>query len=133
MVIEIPADVVEREAQSVTAQYARVARVPGLRRGHAPPSLVWRIFRKDSRSEVVQSLLPRFFEDGIKKQKLALAGRPEFNDLKFEDNQPISCKATFEIFPEFELKEYKGLEAEEDDPTMTKANVDEELEELHQR
>ncbi len=133
MVIEIPADVVEREAQSVTAQYARVARVPGFRPGHAPPSLVWRLFRKDIRSEVVQSLLPRFFEDAIKEQKLALAGRPEFNDLKFEDNQPISCKATFEIFPEFELKEYKGLEAEEDDPTVTEADVDEALEELRQR
>src|SRR5437867_1595771 len=55
MVIEIPADVVEREAQSVTAQYARVARVPGFRPGHAPPSLIWRLFRKDIRSEVVQA------------------------------------------------------------------------------
>ena len=32
LVIEIPADVVQREAENVVAQYARVARIPGLQK-----------------------------------------------------------------------------------------------------
>jgi trigger factor len=132
LVIEIPVDIVRREAENVTAQYARHARIPGFRRGHAPPTLVWRHFRTDIRNEVVQTLLPKFFDTAIKDQKWSLIGRPSFEELKFEDNQPLTCKATFEVYPEFELKTYKGLQAKEEPASVTDADVDQALEELRQ-
>lgn len=132
LVIEIPVDVVRREAESVTAQYKRVARIPGFRPGHAPPTLVQRRFREDIRNEVVQTLLPRFFENVVKDQKLSVVGRPRFEELKFEDDQPLTCKATFEVYPEFELKEYKALEVEEEPATVTEADLNQALAELQQ-
>lgn len=133
LVIEIPEDVVRREAQNITAQYARVARIPGFRPGHAPPTLVLRRFRDDIRNEVVQTLLPKFFENAIKDQNLSIVGRPRFEDLKFEDDQPLTCKATFEVYPEIELKEYKGLELEEEPSTVTEADIDQALGEIRER
>ncbi len=133
LVIEIPADEVRREAESVTAQYARVARIPGFRPGHAPAPLVRRHFREDIRSEVVHSLLPKFFENAVKGQKWSVAGRPHFEDLKFEDDQPLTCKATFEVYPQISLPEYKGLEAEEDPPSVTEGDIGKALEELRER
>ncbi len=133
LVIEIPLDVVQREAETVTAQYTRVARIPGFRPGHAPASLVRQRFRHDIRNEVVQSLLPKFFENVVKDQKLSVVGRPRFEDLRFEDGQPLTCKATFEVYPAFELKEYKGLEVEEEASTVTEADIDRALEELRQQ
>lgn len=133
LVIEIPADVVQRESDTVAAQYTKVARIPGFRPGHAPKSLVERRFRDDIRSEVVQTLLPRFFEDAVKEQKWSIVGRPRFEDLKFEENQPLTYKATFEVVPEVDLKEYKGLEVEEETPTVGEADVEKALEELRQQ
>jgi trigger factor len=133
LVIEIPMDVVEREADSVAAQFAKRARIPGFRPGHAPTSLVRQHFRDDIRSEVVQTLLPRFFETAVKEQKWEIAGQPRFEDLKFEDDQPLTCKATFEIYPEFELKPYKELEVEEEQPAVTDADVEKAIEELRDR
>ncbi len=133
LVIEIPVDVIRREADSVAVRYARQARLPGFRPGHAPASLVRRHFRQDIRSEVAQSLLLRFFENAVKEQKWSVVGRPQFDDLKFEDDQPLTCKATFEVYPEVELKEYKGLEVHEELPTVTDADVDRTLEELRQQ
>lgn len=133
LVIEIPADVVRQEAQTVAAEYARRVRLPGFRPGHAPTSLVQRRFREDIRSEVVQTLLPRFFQGAVKDQKLSVVGEPRFQDLKFEDDQPLTCKATFEVMPEFELGNYAGLEVEEDAPTVTDADVDAAVEEERQR
>lgn len=132
LVIEIPAEVVRQEAETVAAKHARVARIPGFRPGHAPAALVRRRYRDDIRSEVVQSLLPRFLENAVKEQKWSVVGRPRFEDVKFEDDQPLTCKATFEIFPEFELKPHQGLEVEEDPPTVTEADVEKALEELRQ-
>jgi trigger factor len=132
LVIEIPAEVVRQEAETAAAKYARVARIPGFRPGHAPTALVRRRYRDDIRSEVVQSLLPRFLESAVKEQKWSVVGRPRFEDVKFEDDQPLICKATFEIFPEFELKPHQGLEVEEDPPTVTEVDVEKALEELRQ-
>ena len=132
LVIEIPVDVLRKESENVTAQYQRTARIPGFRRGHAPATLVRQHFRDAIRKQVVQSLLPKFFDRAVKEQKLAVVGEPRFEDLKFDDEQPLTCKAMFEVLPEFELGDYKNLEAEEDPGTVTEADVDQALEELRQ-
>ncbi len=132
MVIEIPVDVVQREAESVAGQFAKRARIPGFRPGHAPPSIVRRHFRDDIRSEVAQALIPRFFQTKVKDQKWEIVGQPRFEDLKFEDDQPLTCKATFEIYPDFELKSYKDLEVDETPAEVTDADVDKAVEELRE-
>lgn len=133
LVIEVPADVLRREVDDVTARYARVARLPGFRPGHAPASLVRRRFKDEIKSDVVQALVPKFFDNAVKEQKLSVVGEPEFEDLKFEEDQPLTVKAAFEIYPEFELKEYKGLQVEEAPATTTDAELDQALEEVRER
>ncbi|MDR3677696.1 MAG: trigger factor [Acidobacteriota bacterium] len=132
LVIEIPIDVVQREVDSVAEQFAKRARIPGFRPGHAPTTLVRRHFQDDIRSEVAQTLIPRFFQTTVKEQKWDIVGQPRFEDLKFEDDQPLSCKATFEIYPEIELKPYKELEVEEEQAAVTDADVDKAVEELRE-
>ncbi|HMD84698.1 MAG TPA: trigger factor [Terriglobia bacterium] len=133
LVIEIPVDVVQREADSVAGQFAKRARIPGFRPGRAPNSLVRQHFRDDIRSEVAQTLIPRFFQTAVKEQKWEIVGQPRFEDLKFEDNQPLTCKATFEIYPDFELQPYKELEVEEEKAEVTDADVDKAVEDLRER
>jgi len=133
LVIEVPPDIVKQEAEVVTAQYRRMARIPGFRPGRAPASLVRRRFQEDIRNEVVQALLPKYFENAIKDQKMSVIGQPHFADLKLEEDSPLTCRATFEVLPEFELKDYKGLEVEEGPAEVTEAEVTQALEELQQR
>ena len=131
--IEIPAEVVERESESVAKEYARAARIPGFRPGHAPQSLVRRRYRDEIKGEVVQSLVPKFFHDRVKEQNWSVVGQPSFEDLKYEEAQPLTVKATFEVYPEFELKTYKGLEVEQEPATVTEASVDSALEAMRER
>jgi trigger factor len=130
LLIEIPVDVVRREADTVTSQYARVARIPGFRPGHAPRSEVRRRFRDDIRNEVVQSLVPKFFENAVKEQKWSVVGQPRFDDLKFDEDNPLTCKVTFEIYPEIELQSYKELEVQEETPQVTEVDIDQALDEV---
>jgi trigger factor len=130
LLIEIPVDVVRREADTVTLQYARVARIPGFRPGHAPRSEVRRRFRDDIRNEVVQSLVPKFFENAVKEQKWSVVGQPRFEDLKFDEENPLTCKVTFEVYPEIELQPYKDLEVEEETPQVAEVDIDQALDEV---
>ncbi|HEV2247118.1 MAG TPA: trigger factor [Terriglobia bacterium] len=133
LVIEVPPDIVKQESDSVTAQYRRLARIPGFRPGRAPASLIRRHFHDDIRSEVVQALLPKYFETAIKEQHMSVVGRPQFADLKFEEDSPMTATAKFEILPDFELKEYKGLEVGQRSSEATEDEVNETLEGLRQR
>ena len=132
LTIEIPLDAVQREVDTVAGRFAKRARIPGFRTGHAPTSLIRQHFRDDIRSEVAQTLIPRFFQAAVKDQKWEIVGQPRFEELKFEDNEPLSCKATFEIYPEFDLQPYKDLEVEEDQPSVTDADVDKAVADLRE-
>lgn len=133
LVIEIPPDIVKQESETVTSHYRRLARIPGFRPGRAPASLVRRHFHDDIRNEVVQSLLPRYFETAIKEQNMSVIGRPHFADLKFEENTPLTATAKFEVLPKFELKEYKGLDVERGTFDVTEDEVNRSLEDLRQQ
>ncbi len=132
LTIEIPADVVERETGKVTKGFARMARVPGFRPGHAPESMVRRRYHEEIKSEVVQTLVPKFFDSAVKEHNWSVVGSPKFQEVNFEDLQPLSIKATFEIYPEFGLGQYTGLEAEEDASSISDTEVDEALEKLRE-
>ena len=133
LIIEVPVDVVQRETETVAAQFAKRARLPGFRPGHAPISMVRRHFREDIRSDVAQALIPRYFETAVKEKKWAVVGQPHFEELKFEDDKPLTCKAAFEVFPEFELKPYKDLEVEVEEAAVTDADVDKAIEDLREQ
>ncbi|MGH9470441.1 MAG: trigger factor [Terriglobia bacterium] len=132
LVIQIPFDVVQKESESIAGEYARKARVPGFRPGRAPRDLILQRYREEIREEVVQTLLPRFFTDAIKEQELVLAGKPHFEDVKFEDREPLTSKAVFEVYPKFEPVEYKGLDVDEAPVVVTGEDVDRLLEQAQQ-
>jgi len=132
LVIQIPFNVVQKESENIAAQYARKARVPGFRPGRVPRDFILRRYREAIREEVAQILLPRFFHDAIKEQHWDVAGEPRFEDLKFEEEKPLTARATFEVYPQIELGEYKGLEVSEDHVPVTDADVDQEIEKLRQ-
>lgn len=133
LIIEVPPDAIAKESEQITSQYARLARIPGFRPGKAPRALVGKRYREEIRGELVQTLVPRYFEDRLREEKLHLAGEPHFEDLNFEEGQPIRAKATFEVYPEFELNDYKGLEVEMPAATVSEADVDQAIDRLRER
>jgi trigger factor len=132
LLIQIPSEVVQKESENVAADYARKVRVPGFRPGRVPRDLILQRFRKAIREEVAETLLPKFFRDTAKEQNLPVVGNPKFADVKFEDNQPLTCIATFEVYPSVEIGQYKGLEISQDEPRVTDEDVDQAIEKLRE-
>lgn len=126
--IEIPLDEVEQARQRVTNSLKQRVRLPGFRPGKAPTNLIQSRFESEIRSEVLEVLLPQAFRDRVKQDSLQVVGTPDITDLNFEAGQPIRFKADFEIAPEFEIGDYRGLPVKYEEPAVTDEELDKRLE-----
>jgi trigger factor len=112
ILVEIPAEIVARETETLIAKYQKVARLPGFRAGHAPASLIRQKFKEDLKSDVVEALVPRYFNKEAEKQGLIPVSQPRVTDLHIHDGEPLRFKASFEIMPEIIVQGYKELRAD---------------------
>jgi trigger factor len=131
--LEIPADNVQKATEKIAKDLARVARVPGFRPGKAPVTLIRRRFADDIQGEVVQSLVPEYLEKALGEKNLIPVTRPEVDKVEFKEGEPLRFRAIFEVLPEFELGDYKGVDVQVDAVETGDAQVDKTLEELRER
>jgi len=131
--LEIPAEEVSKTTEKVAKDIAKIARVPGFRPGKAPISLIKRRFAEDIKGEVLQTLVPQHVEKAVSEQKLTPVSQPQVDKLDFQEGQPLKFRASFEVLPEFSLGNYKNLEIEMPEMTITDESVAKTLAEMQQR
>ncbi|MDH2926412.1 trigger factor [Lonepinella koalarum] len=122
--ITVPAETVKTAVREETKRAAKNVRVDGFRKGHVPAQIVEKRFGASIRQDVLNDLLPRHFFDLMFKEKVNLAGRPTFAIEKFEDGQDLVFTATFEVYPEVELKGLENIKVEKPSVEITEADVD---------
>jgi len=130
--IEIPLEEVEKTKERVTSSLRQRVRLPGFRPGKAPLSMIQSRFESDIRNEVLEMLLPQAFREKVAQDGLKVVGQPNISDLKFESGQPIHFKADFEVAPEFEIAEYRGLAAKYEEPQVSDEEIGTRLESMRE-
>jgi trigger factor len=123
---------VETELDRVTTEIAKRAKLPGFRPGKAPSSLIRKQFAGDIRQKVLENLIPQHLQKQFERENLNPVGTPDITDVHFHDGEPLRFKAEFEVVPEIELNDYKGVEVPYHDPEVTEDDVNKRLEELRE-
>ena len=131
--VEIPADVVSRETENVVQRMARVARLPGFRRGKVPGTVIRQRFAEEIKSEVVEALVPRYFRLEAQKQGLSPVSQPQVSDLHVHEGEPLRFKASFEVLPDFEISGYHEIKVEKRDTSVSDQEVEDSLNGLRER
>jgi len=131
--IEIPAEAVERQTESLVQKYQKMARLPGFRRGHVPATIIRQRFAEDLRTEVVEALVPVYFRQETEKQGLMPVSQPRISDLHLHEGEPLKFKASFEVMPELEVAGYKEVRAEKPEIAVTDDEVNEALNSLREQ
>ena len=131
--VEIPADEVTRETETLVAKYQKVARLPGFRAGHVPASIIRQRFREDLKSDVVEALVPRYFRKEAEKLGMVPVSQPRVTDLHIHEGEPLRFKASFEIMPEIKVEGYKELRAEHTEIEVKDEEVEEALNNIREQ
>jgi trigger factor len=131
--VEVPAEDVDRAAQRAARGLAREMRMPGFRKGKAPPSLViQRLGFGTVLQEAIREALPQWYEQGLLKSGVSPVGDPEIEIVGAPEaeGQPLSFKFEVGVRPAARLGEYKGLEVGRAEPEPPEEIVDREVERL---
>ena len=131
--IEVPAEEVTRETETLIQKYQKLARIPGFRRGHVPASVIRQRFSQDIQNDVVDALIPRYFRKEADKLGLRPVSAPRVSDLHLHQGEPLRFKASFEILPEVKVEGYKDLRAEKPQVAVSDEEVESALKELQER
>jgi trigger factor len=128
--ITIPVEAVDETAAKVTGDYQKRAKLPGFRPGKAPASLIRKHFEGDIRQKVLETLVPKFFDQAVEAEKLQVISQPDIKEVHFHPGEPVKFKAEFEVAPEVELGQYKGLEVAYTEPEVPEEDIDKRVEEI---
>jgi trigger factor len=133
--VEVPAADVDRAVNRAARSLAREMRMPGFRKGKAPPSLVvQRLGFAPVLEEAIREALPEWYEQALLGAEIAPVGDPSVEVVSTPEAEGEALAFKFEIGvrPEAKLGEYRGLEVGREDPEPPAELVDRELERLRQ-
>src|SRR5258708_7771318 len=131
--VEIPAQEVTRQTEVLIQKYQKVARLPGFRVGHVPASIIKQRFSEEIKTDVVEALVPRYFNQETERLGMHPVSQPRVTDLHVHDGEPLRFKAAFEILPDVKAEGYKELRADKPVITVTDEDVEQAIADLQER
>ena len=131
--VEVEATKVDEAFASVTKDFQKQASLPGFRPGKAPRDMVAKRFGDQIRNEVKEKLTREGYSAALKDKKINAVGYPDIEEIEFGPGQAYQFAATVETAPEFEIPEYKGLNAKKEKGQVTDADVDRAINMLRDR
>ena len=132
---EVPAEDVEKGVDRAARALAGEMRLPGFRKGKAPPALViQRLGFGPVLEEAIRESLPEWYERALLASRVSPVGDPSVEIVKAPEaeGEPLEFKFEIAVRPKAELGEYKGLEVGRADNEVPDDIVDREVERIRE-
>lgn len=110
LTVEIPSADVAAKANEHLKKVANTIKIDGFRKGKVPESFLKQKYSKQIHGETVMELISSSLQDALKQQQLNPVDTPVLEDIKDEQGKDLTYVAKFEVFPTFELADFKQLE-----------------------
>ena len=127
LTITVEAVKVDAEVKTRLQQLSKTQRIDGFRPGKVPVSVIVKRFGAAVRQEVAGELMQRNYFEAVVEQKLNPAGMPELAIVKNEEKADLVFTATFEIYPEVEVKDLDKVKIEKPVVEVTDQDLEEML------
>ena len=134
VVVEIDKELMESGVNKAYMKARKSIMVPGFRKGKAPRKMIEsmygaHVFYEDGLEEI----FPEIYDFAIAHQEgFKAVGRPNLTDMQISDDNVVTLTLTTEVYPEVTLGQYKGLEVEKAEVTVSDEQVQSELDRMAQ-
>ena len=133
VVVEIDKELMESGVNKAYMKARKNIMIPGFRKGKAPRKMIEamygaHVFYEDGLEEI----FPEIYDFAIAAQDFKAIGRPSLTDMQISDDNVVTLTLTTELYPEVTLGDYKGLEVEKAEATVSDEQVQAELDRMAQ-
>ena len=128
LTVEVPAEQFDKAIKAAYDKNKNRFNIPGFRKGKAPQAMIEKmygtgVFYEDAANDAIDASYP----DAMKESGLEIVSRPEIDITQIEKGKDFIYTATVAVKPEVTLGEYKGVEVEKADASVTDEDVEKEL------
>ncbi|MBW3694526.1 trigger factor [Vibrio sp. T187] len=131
--ITVPAANIEDAVTAELRNIAKNRRFDGFRKGKVPMKMVAKMYGKAVRQDVMGEVMQRHFIEAIVKEKINPAGAPTFAPVETEEGKDLVFNASFEVYPEVELKGLENITVEKPAVEVKEEDVAEMIETLRKQ
>ena len=133
IVVEIDKELMEQGVNKAYLKARKNIMIPGFRKGKAPRKMIEsmygaHVFYEDGLEEI----FPHVYEEAVVKQDLKAVGRPNLTDMQISEENIVTLTLSTEVYPEVTLGQYKGLEVEKAEVSVSDEQVQAELDRMAQ-
>ena len=134
IVVEIDKDLMETGVNKAYLKARKQIMIPGFRKGKAPRKMIEamygaHVFYEDGLEEI----FPEVYDFAVANQEgLKAIGRPSLTDMQIGEDGSVTLTLTTEVYPEVTLGQYKGLEVEKAEVSVSDEQVQAELDRMAQ-
>ena len=130
LTIEDSGEDIKNYVEDIIKELSKNVSIKGFRKGHVPKAVIKARYKDAIKGEVVRKYIEEKLENILKEKKLKpVSPDINFGEITLEGDEKLVFKISFEVAPEFELKDYEGLEI----PMIKYEVSDEDVEKTIQR
>ncbi len=133
--VTVPAERVKLEIVKRTNEVRQHGKIAGFRQGKIPEKMIQEKFGAQIRQEAISKIIETTLPSALTDEALEPAGRPELEEVKnkVEEGQDVTYVVSFEIYPEVNLPDFKKIEVEKYEASVTEADVDKAIENIRKQ
>ncbi len=132
--IEIPAEIIEKEIQDSLERVRQKTNLPGFRPGNAPMNLIEKRFGKKVEAEVLEKVVPEFYNKALKEADLRPVAMPVLDErFTFQRNNPLNLSLTVEVMPKIGNLDYTGIKTKDVPIAFDESEVENALKNLQEQ
>lgn len=133
MKVEVPAERLEQAIEQRLQQWSRKAKLPGFRPGKIPLKVLQQQFGDQARQEAMSEVVQATYVEALQQAALSPAGNPSIEFGSLLAGQPLSYTASFEIYPEIQLRGLDTIKLEKPVAEIGEADVARMVENLREQ
>ncbi|CAM8351863.1 trigger factor [Candidatus Methylopumilus universalis] len=122
--VKVPVEPLQQEMSSRFQRLTRTAKVPGFRPGKAPLKMIEQQYGPQVKEEVFAEAIETSFGQAIEENKLRVVGMPNIQHKPLNQvKEDFEYTATFEVFPEVTLGDFKAISIDKPEAQITDKDV----------
>jgi len=122
--VEIPHEEVLKVVEKTYEEIKGSVTIPGFRKGKVPRDILEKHHGPKVREQALEDLVRESYVMALRESKTIPLGLPNITDVEFKEGETATYKATVDMRPRIDIKNYKGIKVKKQPSAVSDDDVE---------